>query len=58
MSTRQHLLDSFKRECQQTNQPLIVRLIEHYFQTESPNVLLVIKQICETEKDQPKVRYI
>jgi len=57
VSTRQNFLESLLRECQQTNQPLLNQLIEYYFQTESPNALLLIKQFSEAGKEQFKVNH-
>ncbi|CAF3412449.1 unnamed protein product [Rotaria socialis] len=54
-STRQDLLQSLLRECQQPNQPLLNQLIEYYFHTESPNALLLIKQYNDTGKEQSKI---
>lgn len=54
---RQNFLESLLRECQQTNQPLLNQLIEYYFQTESPNALLLIKQFSEVGKEQFKVSH-
>jgi hypothetical protein len=54
-STRQDLLQSLLRECQQPNQPLLNQLIEYYFQTESPNALQLIRQYNDTGKEQSKV---
>ncbi|CAF4439483.1 unnamed protein product [Adineta steineri] len=42
-------------ECQQTNQPTLIKLIEYYFQTESSNALLLIKQFNEAGKEQSKI---
>ena len=55
VSIRQTFLESLLRECQQANQPLLNQLIDYYFQTESPNALLLIKQFSEVGKDQFKV---
>ncbi|CAM4761129.1 unnamed protein product [Rotaria magnacalcarata] len=54
-STRQDLLQSLLRECQQPNQPLLNQLIEYYFHTESPNALLLIRQYNDTGKEQSKI---
>jgi hypothetical protein len=53
---RQNFLESLLRECQQTTQPFLNQLIDYYFQTESPNALLLIKQFSEVGKEQFKVR--
>jgi hypothetical protein len=58
VSIRQDFLESLLRECQQTNQPLLNQLIEYYFQTESPNALLLIKQFNEKGKEQSKVSHL
>jgi hypothetical protein len=55
VSVRQTFLESLLRECQQANQPLLNQLIDYYFQTESPNALLLIKQFSEVGKEQFKV---
>jgi hypothetical protein len=52
---RENFLESLLRECPQTTQPLLNQLIEYYFQTESPNALLLIKQFSEVGKEQCKV---
>jgi hypothetical protein len=57
VSVRQNFLDLLLREYQQPTQPLLNQLIEYYFQTESQNALLLIKQFNETGKDQSKVSY-
>lgn len=57
VSIRQNFLESLLRECQQTTQPLLNQLIEYYFQTESSNALLLIKQFSEVGKEQFKVSY-
>ncbi|CAF3382483.1 unnamed protein product [Rotaria sp. Silwood1] len=55
VATRQSLLESLLRECQQTNQQSLNQLIDYYFQTESPNALLLIKQFNDTGKEQSKI---
>ncbi|CAF1246552.1 unnamed protein product [Adineta steineri] len=55
ISTRQHVFESLMSECQQTNQPTLIKLIEYYFQTESSNALLLIKQFNEAGKEQSKI---
>ena len=54
-SVRQTLLEALKADCQQLNQPLLNQLIEYYFQTESQNALLLIKQFNENGKEHTKV---
>jgi hypothetical protein len=54
-STRQSLLQSLINESRQPTQPTLNQLIEYYFQTESPNALLLIRQFNETGKEQTKV---
>ena len=55
-TTRQNLLESLLRECQQTNQPLLNELLQYYFQTESSNALQLIKLFNDAGKEQSKVR--
>ena len=54
-TTRQNLLVSLLRECHQAHQPLLNDLLQYFFQTESSNAFLLIKQFNETGKDQSKV---
>ncbi|UJR35498.1 hypothetical protein I4U23_028252 [Adineta vaga] len=54
-SNRQNLLATLIADCQQPNQPLLNQLIDYYFQTESPNALLLIKQFNEHGKEQTKI---
>lgn len=56
VSTRQKYLECITRECHQGNQSKLSQLIEYYFQTESPNALLLMKQFGESGKEQFKVR--
>ena len=53
--TRKQLLTCLLDEYQQGNQSLINQLIEYYFQKESLNAFLLIKEFCETGKEQTKV---
>lgn len=55
VSIRQELLRCLLREYQQPTQPVLNQLIEYYFQTESSNALLLIKEFTETGKEQAKV---
>jgi len=53
--TRQNLLESLLRECQQPTQPLLSELLQYFFQTESSSALTLIKQFNDTGKEQSKI---
>lgn len=55
VAARQKYLESVVRDCQLGNQSKLGQLIEYYFQTESANALLLIKQFGESGKEQFKV---
>ena len=57
VAVRKKYLESIVRECLQGNQSKLVQLIDYYFQTESTNALLLIKQFGEAGKDQFKVNH-
>ena len=52
---RHNILETLLRECQQPTQPTLNELLQYFFQTESSNAFLLIKQFNETGKEQSKV---